>query len=397
MRSLTIALPLAIAAFSTSTTAQARSCPSLNSLANSRSDAAAALLDCVAKAPPGGRLELAPGKYLLLHPITLSKPISLSTAGIADSEPPCNKLGDAKCARIIVDANGLKPRSMPLEIASSGVSLVHLIIEGSANPERSGACTRPETRPSGGGVRIVGSNFALQKSVVRNFTCYTSLEVLAGSKNDTIEDNLIGPNGDHRPGGLWSDGITIHNSENSLVRRNIFVDNTDVQLIFGGCVHCQVEGNKFYHTGPFARASFAELMLHAFPNTSGDYQGTLVTDNHIDCGKARRCGYGIMIGTNPWRSAEQSQRQPEMFGGTITRNTVVNALIGIDIDAPTGPVQIYGNEVALSGGVSRSDCGTRKWPPVNVAPSAVQFVKGTVANEPEGHMSTIGCLINRSQ
>ena len=203
------------------------------------------------------------------------------------------------------------------------------------------------------------SNFTVRKSIFRNFTCYTTMEILARANKLTIEDNHIGPNGDHRPGDIWSDGITIHDSEDSVVRRNFFIDNTDVQLILGGCRRCRIENNEFRHGGAFERASFAELMLQAFPSTTGDYTGTVVTGNRIDCGPARRCGYGLMIGANPWKAGENPRYPGAMFGGTITGNSIANALIGINIDSPTGPVEIHGNQVRASGGTHGSDCGLR--------------------------------------
>ena len=83
-----------------------------------------------------------------------------------------------------------------------------------------GFCGRPEARPSGGGIRVSASGFGLRKSVLRNFTCYTALEVTAGRRGAAIEDNRVGPNGDHRPGEVWSDGVTIHDSASAIVRRN---------------------------------------------------------------------------------------------------------------------------------------------------------------------------------
>ena len=253
---------------------------------------------------------------------------------------------------------------MPIHVGAAAVSLSHLVIEGAGQSARMrGFCGRPEARPSGGGIRVSASGFGLRKSVLRNFTCYTALEVTAGAAGTAIEDNRIGPNGDHRPGEVWSDGVTIHDSASAIVRRNVFIDNSDVQLILGGCRECRIQDNKFAHGGGFASGSFAELMLHSLPNTSGDFAGTLVSGNRIDCGPARLCGYGIMVGAAPWYAGRMS-------GGRVSGNFVRNALIGINVDGLSGPVAIDGNRVEASGGRARSDCGTRDWPAVNVGPSS---------------------------
>jgi hypothetical protein len=158
--------------------------------------------------------------------------------------------------------------------------------------------------------------------------------------------------------------------------------------VLGGCRGCRIDRNSFGHGGTFAGASFAELMLHAWPNTSGDFTGTIVTANRIDCGPRRRCGYGIMIGSAPWYAGST-------VGGAVTRNVVSNALVGINVDALTGPMDIRGNIVRASGGRYRSDCGLRDWPAVNVAPGSVRFVRGDPSDLAEGSVSTRGCLLAR--
>jgi hypothetical protein len=284
---------------------------------------------------------------------------------------------------------------MPIEVVGDGISFTHLIIEGSKTPGIIADCKIADRRPLGGGMRVLGSNFSIRKSVLRNFTCYTTMEVLDRAKRLVIEDNYVGPNGDHRPGDVWTDGVTVHDSEDTIIRRNVFIDNTDVQLILGGCRHCRIEHNVFRHSGSFEKASFAELMLQAFPSTSGDYTGTVVTKNRIDCSKKHMCGYGIMIGANPWKAGENPRYPGAMFGGSITENQIANALVGINIDAPTGPVTIHSNKVTTSGGRFRSDCGTKEWPAVNIAPSAVRFVRGDPSNSSEGSLTSTSCIVNR--
>ena len=52
------------------------------------------------------------------------------------------------------------------------------------------------------------------------------------------------------------------------------IDNTDVDLIFGGCRNCMISDNKISHTDDFSGSSFAALMIHAWPSTSGDFTGS---------------------------------------------------------------------------------------------------------------------------
>ncbi len=390
-------IALAIAGLALSCTAPAQACSKMDGFVNTAMDASAALLDCIEETPAGGRLELEPGTYTLRRQVRILKPIVIVTARVADSAAACDRLGAARCATLRVDLDGApNPNIMPIEAVAEGISLVHLIVEGSGDPKLRSDCSQADRRPLGGGMRVWKSNFTLRKSVLRNFACYTTVEALAGANKLLFEDNLIGPNGDHRPGDIWSDGITIHDSEDTIVRLNRFVDNTDVQLILGGCRRCRIENNRFRHTGDFARASFAELMLQAFPSTSGNYTGTVVRANDIDCGRLRLCGFGIMLGANPWKAGEDPRYPGAMFGGTVSENTIENAKIGINIDSPTGPVVVRHNSIRSSGGRFKSDCGERNWPAINIAPGAERFVTGDASQSSVGRVSTTRCILNRT-
>ena len=278
---------------------------------------------------------------------------------------------------------------MPFLIAGNDVRLSHLVIRGTGNaPVPRARCANPGERPSGGGIRVSGQGFVLRASQVRDFTCYTAVEIVAGAFSPVIVGNIVGPNGDHRPGEIWADGVTIHDSRSVIVRDNLFVDNTDVQLILGGCRDCRIESNRFRHSGGVAGGSFAELMLHSWPNTSGDFTGTIVRANDIDCGPARRCGFGLMIGAAPWYDGR-------MTGGTISGNRVRNALVGLNVDGLTGPIELRDNQVVGGGGRYRSDCGERNWPSANVAPGSRHLVRGDPSDQIEGSVSTRRCILNR--
>lgn len=368
----------------------AYACASLADAANSSSDASAALADCIASTPAGGRIALPAGTYRLVRPIVIVRPISIGTAGYAAASPGCAALPPGSCATLLIDPDGsAPPRIMPIEIKANDISVSHLIVKGAGQSARMrNICGQADRRPLGGGIRVSGSNFSLRKSVLRDVTCYTALEVTAGARSPLVEANVIGPNGDHRPGEVWSDGVTIHDSQSAVVRGNMFVDNTDVQLILGGCRSCRIEENQFRHGESFSTASFAELMLHSWPTTSGDYTGTVVRGNRIDCGSERRCGYGIMVGAAPWYEGRMS-------GGAIIRNDVRNAMMAINIDGLSGPVEIRSNRVSMSGGRFSSDCGARNWPSVNVGPGSAALVRGDPSDQNEAVGNTSGCLLNR--
>lgn len=385
-----LALALLLGGCTATGPAEAADCNDLDKAAGQRVDASPMLAACLRKLPTGGRFELKPGIYLLRSAIRIEKPVTIATAGLSEGSPGCGSRS-AKCAtlQIAMDSHSAEERGMPMEVAADRVTLSHLVIDGSGmSKARRRHCADPRMRPMGGGLRISGSDFSLLKSRLSNVACYTAIEIVAGANRPTIAGNVIGPNGDHRPGGNWSDGVTIHESAGAKVSSNLFIDNTDVQLILGGCRSCRIVGNRFRHSGTFSGGAFAELMIHAWPSTSGDYPGTVVERNDVDCGPRRRCGYGIMVGSGPWYDRPVS-------GARVTGNRIANARIALNIDSLDGRSQISGNLVASSGGRFRSDCGVRDWPAVNVAPGSARFVVGDPSNVKEGSVATAHCLLNR--
>ena len=87
--------------------------------------------------------------------------------------------------------------------------------------------------------------------------------------------------------------------------------------------------------------------------TSGDYTGTQVTRNRIDCGTQHRCGFGIMIGSAPWYTAPA-------FGGAVTDNRVRGAMLALNVDTLTGPMVITRNDLAVSTGTYPGMCGPQR-------------------------------------
>lgn len=61
-----------------------------------------------------------------------------------------------------------------------------------------------------------------------------------------------------------SDGLTVHQAIRASIISNTFIDNTDAQLIAGGCTDCMITSNDIRHTGDPALASHAVFSLHSF-------------------------------------------------------------------------------------------------------------------------------------
>ena len=348
-------------------------------------DLGPALTSCLSVTAQGGVIDLAPKVYYLRTPLTIDRRVTIRSKGVNWADTTCGASGDPRCATIVIQTPAVTAR-LPIDVSAAGVELSHLIIRGGMSAsDRHEFCSDKRLRPSGGGIRVLGEGFRLVGSVLRDLACYTALEATQSAKRSTFERNQFGPNGRHDKSTGWADGLTIHDNANATILNNLFVDNTDVQLILGGCHHCKIEGNVFRHSAAVTSAAFADIMLNVWPSTSGDFTGTRIAGNHIDCGPLRGCGYGIQVGPSPWQPGRTVQ------GATIVDNTVTNALVGINVDGVSGLTRIERNSVSSSGG-RHTACGNRVWMPINVSPQARPYVSGDFGTA--GSQDSSGCLLN---
>lgn len=367
-----------------------QACLKLQGLAGSDEDASPVLALCLSQLPESATLNLPPGRYHLRTPLSIAQPVTIETKPSARRS--CQKGDSRYCAVLVVGkiAPQRTPGIMPVEIKAANVHLRSIAIMGSQDRGEDWEkriCLDERLRPLGGGIRVRGSGFRMENVLLKNASCYTALEIMPLAKRPAIKNSIIGPNGRHGDK-MWADGVTIHDTTDAVIENNRFQDNTDVQLIFGGCRNCVVRRNTFRHSQAFIHASFAELMLHSWPNTSGDFSGSTISQNDIDCGLARRCGFGIMIGGEPWYPART-------FGGLVWGNQIANALLGLNVDRLTGNMTIMKNIVTNSGGISKSDCGTKAWPSVNISPASIPFARTDARKH--GSMDTARCLLLRQE
>jgi hypothetical protein len=365
-------------------------CSRVLAFAGSGSDAGPALRACLDATPADGIVTLPPGRYLVETPIRIARAVTLRTSNTVANAPPCFE-DEKRCASLHL---AIRPdvgagAVMPLEIDSNNVHLDRLIIEGAklSDPALTAQrCVSDKEKPMAGGLRINGNENSITRSIFRNFGCYTAVEYGNGI-DVVIKKNLFTSNGIHNIQLHWADGLTIHSGNRFEVTGNHFRDNTDVQLIFGSCINCIVKSNRFSHSDKADGGSFAELMLHAWPNaTSGDFTGTHVTDNDIDCGSRQRCGFGIMIGSAPWYDAP-------VFGGSVKYNRVRNAMLALNVDNLTGPMTIENNDFNSSNGTYPTMCGPVKISNVttNISKSSRHFI---LPSKSTRSLSKHYCILN---
>jgi hypothetical protein len=321
-----------IEAFSSVISAQPPSvCSELEKLRNSDADATKELQNCVNNSV-GKKIELEPGSYKLSATVLIKGPITILPKNKLVSDLPCLGEGDSQCLTFYSDYNvqAAAGRKGLLHLEGDKIFMSHIIVDG-RRAQRVGSDNYNKCKSGDNGsalnVSVEATNSMVINSVFKDVLCGSAFEVHAQTSSLTFSNNKILSNGSHYEDRLWSDGLTVHDTKDSVFTDNTFVDNTDVQMIFGGCANCKIARNHFSHEmGNTAGASFAELMIYSWASTSGNYTGTTVADNVIDCGVDRNCAYGILVGGDSWNDA------PRVFGGNLIRNNIKRAMIGLSVD-----------------------------------------------------------------
>lgn len=347
-----------------------------------------ALQPCADSLPNGATLALPPVRLVLTRPLLLRRPVTLTTAGAA-GRPRCPDDG-AGCAVIalrIEDRPG--DTGQPITVAGAGSMLDHLVIEGGKVMPDAAARCRGAGRPMMGGVAVRAPNVTVRDSVLRDMACFSALVAEPGADGLRFTGNAVLSNGTHGADQMWADGLTVTDATNAVIRDNLFRDNTDVQLVLGGCLRCTVANNTLLQTDADGAGAFAGILIHGWPHTSGDYDGTLVTANLVDCGPQRRCGFGIGYGGRAWYPSAAS-------GGTVSGNVVRRAAIGISVDDATGPVTMAGNRVEQAGGPVRTRCGVVQAGAVNITERSRPYLDATAGVDvPAASVTRVdfaGCL-----
>jgi hypothetical protein len=172
---------------------------------------------------------------------------------------------------------------------------------------------------------------------------------------------------------MWSDGLTIHKSDNGKVDGSRFIDNSDVGFISGGGVNATYTNN---YAGQVSQVAFAAIMLDNFNSAAlGDHTGAMLTGNTVVCPAG--CHFGIELGPHPWYAS------PNIKGGTVSGNSVHGANIEINAQG-TGvagnPTVITGNDLGPVAATAAFQCGNVSGlSPLNVSAESVVDLKGGAA------------------
>jgi hypothetical protein len=381
-------------------------CSALAALNGSSADASGVLQGCLDNAPATSTLELPPGKYDIAHQIHITKPLTLRTQGKTDSMARCD-LDDPTCAQLIADPNfsqqwgvltiGANPPTPGGSLQN--VTLDHIIINGNNKARWNGPAgvqLAPPILNSGIGHNLMVfdcSNCRFTNNVLKyglsatafgyNFVWPAQGYPAVHNHDVIITNNLIAYNGVHDRSLSWSDGLTMHDGDHFIITANTFIDNTDGQFITGGCTNCIIQRNTLTNSGTFEGGSYVAFNLQAwiYPLTngtqtsSGDYTGTDISNNIIDCSPNQRCGFGMYLGDAAWGFTPPGT----ITGGHIHDNQITNAEQGLNVDTFQG-VLFEHNSISNSGGMHYTNRGQRLMGACNIAPGAqITFTNNSIA------------------
>jgi hypothetical protein len=374
-----------------------RVCTQLSGYGNADRDAGSVLQSCIDNTPNGHTVELPPGKYLTTQQIKIRSPIHVRTQGKSESSAPCSYQDNHDCAEIRASANFyVKFGVLLVEGSSSGGQVDHIVVNGNRQvrgfSQAHGECASGTTNHYGFNMMVECANCKITNNVSKFALCGSGLQINSVD-NILVSRNQVYANGIHGDN-LWSDGLTIGNLTNSTVTDNVMVDNTDVDFIVGGCENCIIQNNRVLHSNNPASSSFAAMMLFNFVGAGqGNFTGSDISGNSIDCGSQKNCGFGFYIGADAWSTA------PELviFGGTVHNNSVRNAQAGFVVDKISGEMEIFDNFVESSGGRFNTGCGMKTMAAYSIDGHSVNLLNRSRDSVPTSSYSRIewdGCIPN---
>ena len=330
------------------------------------SSASAQVQQCIDATPSGGTLELPAGIYRVTSELKLDQPITLRTAGTAGVAEGCLEPWGPRCVVFRADANLSVPRGFLRPGNTSAVVMDHLVLDGN-RAQRLGSAA---AATCASGTNGAGFNASTGGCTGCSFTRGGSARALCGTgfewRGDqaTVTRSLFRENGDNATTNMWSDGLTLLQSNGAQVTGNRFVDNSDVDFIFGGGTGATVSGNSVFHV---RQRAFAGVMLDNFNGgTSGDFTGTTVTGNSINCG-AQLCDYAVELGPHPW------YQSANIIGGTVSGNTINGGKFNINCEGAgttAAPTVVTQNTFGTVPSSAAFQCGTRTCTAFNISPDS---------------------------
>ncbi len=359
-------------------------CPGVTADASGGSGAAGAIQQCIDATPSGGTLALPAGSYRIDAQLQLARPITLTTAGLATSTGTCLDAG-VSCAMLQAAPDLDVANGMLAVSATDHVAIDHLVLDGNRSARLGGAaaakCAAGNNRNGFNAMNGGGADSSFTYSASIHALCGTGFE-WRGDRA-TITHSVFRDNGENAVKNMWSDGLTLLQSDGANVSGNRFENNSDVSFICGGARAATFKDNRLTQS---TQVSFAGFMMDNFNGgTSGDFTGTTASGFVVDC-TSLLCHFGIEIGPHPWYLSANT------IGGTVTGMTVTGARQGLNVEGggtSAAPVRVFGNDVTGSPTSATFNCGTRSTSNLNFSPDS--FVDRAGDTTPATNVTWHGC------
>ena len=350
------------------TSATATLCPGVQADIGGGVSASAQIQQCIDNTPSGGVLELPAGIYRITSEIAVNKPLTLRTSGTDGSQVGCLDPSAPRCVVFRADDNLNLPRGFFRPGTTDHVALDHIVLDGDRDARLSSEAAATCASGTNNGA---GFNASTSGCVACSFLYSASVRALCGTGFEwlgagaTIDHSVFEFNGDHATTNMWSDGLTLLQSDNAIVTNSRFIDNSDIGLICGGGQNAVFRNN---YIAQVHQASFAALMLDNFNGTtSGNFTGATVSGNTVMC-PGLLCDFAIELGPHPWYLSAN------LIGGTVKQNTVVGGKFNINAEGAgtaESPMVVTGNVLGDSPSVADFfGCGAHAATAFNVSPDS---------------------------
>jgi hypothetical protein len=322
-------------------------CLGLQDVLNTTKDATPVIQKCINDAIASKTnkiVELLPGTYTLYSHLVTTKATNvfrLVTKGKPSTSPPCEYTATSTCAELIAssdfNADGKNDGGL-LSLTGRTIILDHIVVNGNkqarANSTAAAKCSQ-NTGASGYNMSLVGNAFQFTNSVSKNALCGSGLNLVG--KNILIKTSAVVYNGTHNANNMWANGVTSYENNDGLrILSSTFIDNTGIQIMLGSAPKQKVQKNTIQNSSDPLAGAFAGIALYdwATATNSPTYTKTVVSSNTIDCSTSRNCGFGIILGSDPW----QVNRPLHVTAATVNANTITDAQVGLLVDDATGNI-----------------------------------------------------------
>lgn len=312
-------------------------------------DASTVIQACIDNAIENSTVEIPVGTYLFQKEVIVHKALTITTEG--------KLIGDSSCHRNTQSCTELKAGRRAaifdglFQLNASGIVFRHLRINGNQDVRKKAIkniCK--DTHRTGMNISVNNHFITVTKIASYDNPCGSNLEIrkVDGSTLGVqITENNIVNSGKHDT--QWSDGIGFHGAEDSIISGNNIQNATDIGLIFGHCINCEVSNNIISNLTDNLRGSFGGILVYSWEkdgnNNGGDYTSTIFKNNVIRGGKKNSMGFGILVGGRAWEVGKIIKNV------TLDGNKIINAQHALVIDSSARNIIVKNQSIKVNWSV----------------------------------------------